>query len=129
MSMHFSVASSSLHTRVKSAVFFLPIYFQVISFVLPSINILPLNRSLPSLSLPPHQAQSFQVQPTFLSLTPALGVQASTGFLCVTGAPCQYLPSLATLCSVVTVWGRRATGGEKRTRRRNENEWKGRQNI
>lgn len=33
MSMHFSVASSSLHTRVKSAVFFLPIYFQVISFL------------------------------------------------------------------------------------------------
>ena len=36
-----------------------------------------------------------------LSLTPALGVWALTGSLRVTGAPCRYLPGLATLCAVV----------------------------
>lgn len=57
-----------------------------------------------SLSLP-SRAPSFQAA-YLLSLTPALGVWALTGSLRVTGAPCQYLPGLATLCAVVREWGR-----------------------
>lgn len=45
-------------------------------------------------------------RPTFCHWPPAPGVWALTGSLRVTGAPCQYLPGLATLCAVVRESGR-----------------------
>lgn len=70
--------------------------------VSPSINWFHL---LFSFSLSPSQVPSLQ-EAYLLSLTPTLGVWALTGSLPVTGAPCQYLPGLATLCAVVREWWR-----------------------